>query len=312
MRTLVLALCCLVLSGAPARGAVWRPTPGHEQLALWPGAAPGSPAGPDRESFSAGDPKELIAGKPVGWITDVSRPTMTVYPAEGKNTGVAVIVFPGGGFQGLAIDLEGTEVCDWLAPKGVTCVVSKYRVPNTEHHWDKKLRRHDEPKVPAALQDAQRTISLVRARAAEWGVDPRKIGVLGFSAGGFLVARTSTEFERRAYAAVDAADEESCRPDFAVPVYPGHLWIDGKLNPKVRVPASAPPTFLLMAEDDAVDHVEQALVYYAALKKARIPVEMHLYAEGGHAFGLRPTARPITRWPALVETWLRAIGMIAG
>lgn len=297
-------------AGMPARAAGWKPASGYRQIPIWPGAAPDSAAGPDKESFSVDERGNLIGGKPVGWITEVSRPTMTVYPAKGKNSGVAVVVFPGGGFQGLAIDLEGTEVCDWLTPIGVTCVVSKYRVPDTEHHWDKKLKRSVEPKVPLALQDAQRTISLVRARAAEWGVDPRKIGVLGFSAGGFLVARTSTEFDRRAYEPVDAADEESCRPDFAVPIYPGHLWIDGKLNPKVRIPARTPPTFLLMAEDDEVDHVEQALVYYAGLKKAKIPVEMHLYAKGGHAFGLRPTNDPITRWPALAEAWLRTIGVL--
>lgn len=312
MPSLFLCFCLIAMTAdTPARGATWEPAPRYEQIPLWPGAAPDSPEGPDRESFAFDEKGKLIGGRPVGWITEVSRPTMTVYPAKGKNTGVAVIVFPGGGFQGLAIDLEGTEVCDWLAPKGVTCVVSKYRVPNTEHHWDEKLHRYAEPKVPLALQDAQRTISLVRSKAAEWGVDPKKIGVLGFSAGGFLVARTSTEFERRAYKPVDGADKESCRPDFAVPVYPGHLWIDGKLNPKFRVPPRTPPTFLLMAEDDRVDHVEQALVYYGALKKAGIPVEMHLYAKGGHAFGLRPTKDPITRWPALVETWLRTIGMVS-
>ncbi|TBR25347.1 alpha/beta hydrolase [bacterium] len=311
-KALLVVLCAAAAAGQPQeRGARWEPPAELRQVPIWPGAAPDSPAGPDRESFSSGEKDKPIAGKPVGWITEVSQPTMTVYPAKGKNTGAAVIVFPGGGFQGLAIDLEGTEVCDWLAPKGVTCVVLKYRVPNTEHHWDKKLRRYDEPKVPLALQDAQRAISLVRSRGAEWGIDPKKLGVLGFSAGGFLVARTSTEFERRAYAPVDAADKESCRPDFAVPVYPGHLWIDGRLNPKVRIPAGTPPTFLLMAEDDRVDHVEQALVYYEGLKKAKVPVEMHLYAAGGHAFGLRPTKDPITRWPALVEAWLRTIGMVS-
>jgi acetyl esterase/lipase len=304
-------LCSMTLAGPQARGAGWTPSAEYKQIPIWPGASPDSPTGPDREAFVVNDKEDLIAEKPIVWVTEVSRPTMTIYPAKGKNTGVAVVVFPGGGFQGLAIDLEGTEACDWLAPKGVTCVVSKYRVPNTEHHWDKKLHRYDEPKVPLALQDAQRTISLVRSRAAEWGIDPKKIGVLGFSAGGFLVARTSTEFERRTYKPIDAADKESCRPDFAVPIYPGHLWIDGKLNPKMRIPSRTPPTFLLMAQDDHVDHVEQALVYYEGLKKAKVPVEMHLYAAGGHAFGLRPTKDPITRWPALVETWLRTIGMIS-
>jgi acetyl esterase/lipase len=239
---------------------------------------------------------------------------MTVYPPKGKNTGVAVVVFPGGGYQGLAMDLEGTEVCDWLTSQGVSCVLLKYRVPRSGQYWDKKLRRHVEPKVPAALQDAQRTVSLVRSRAVEFGIDPRKIGVLGFSAGGHLAAQSSTEFARRAYRAVDAADKESCRPDFAVPIYPGHLWASDdssalKMNPKMRVPSDTPPTFLLQAEDDHVDGVEQALVYYRALQKGGLPVEMHLYAQGGHAFGLRPTRFPITNWPRLVEAWLRTIGM---
>jgi acetyl esterase/lipase len=170
--------------------------------------------------------------------------------------------------------------------------------------------------VPAALQDAQRTVSLVRSRAAEWGIDPRKIGVLGFSAGGHLAAQTSTAFERRAYRPVDATDKESCRPDFAVPIYPGHLWASDesselKLNPKMRVHPQTPPTFLLQAEDDHVDGVEQSLVYYRALQKAGVSVEMHLYAQGGHAFGLRPTKFSITAWPRLVEKWLGTIGMIS-
>ena len=164
-----------------------------------------------------------------------------------------------------------------------------------------------------ALEDAQRTVGLVRARAAEFPIDPHKIGVLGFSAGGHLVADISTHFDKRLYPAVDAADQVSCRPDFAVALYPGHLWISGggfALNPDVPVTSRTPPTFLLQAENDPVDSVNNSLVYYIALKKAGVPVEMHLYAEGKHAFGLRPTKFPISRWPELVETWLRTIGMI--
>lgn len=241
---------------------------------------------------------------------------MTVYPPKGKNTGVGVIVFPGGGFMGLAMDLEGTEVCDWLVSKGITCVLSKYRVPRGEDYYDAKLHRHVIPKALTAFEDAQRTISLVRARAAQWGIDPHKIGVLGFSAGGYLAAKTATEFARRSYKPVDEADKESCRPDFSVPIYPGHLWKpkDGsselRLNPRIHVTREVPPTFLLQAEDDHVDGVEQVLTYYAALKKAGVPVEMHLYAQGGHAFGLRPTDKPISRWPLLVEAWLKTIGML--
>ncbi len=308
----------LGLSLAPlaqrARATVWQPPAGLAQSPIWPGTAPDAPPEAAPESFTSDD---QVAGKPVGWITDVSRPTMTVYPPKGKNTGAAVIVFPGGGFMGLAIDLEGTEVCDWLTAKGVTCVVLKYRVPRSEDYWDKDLHRRVEPKIQTAFQDAQRTISLVRSRASEGGIDPKKIGVLGFSAGGYLAAKTATEFKQRAYRPVDDADKVSCRPDFSVPIYPGHLWrprgdsAELRLNPRIHVSSQTPPTFLLQAEDDHVDNVNQVLTYYIALKDAGVPVEMHLYAQGGHAFGLRPTKFQITGWPPLVETWLRTIEMIA-
>jgi acetyl esterase/lipase len=233
---------------------------------------------------------------------------MTVYPPKGRNTGAAVVVFPGGGYWVLAMDLEGTEVCDWLTSRGITCVLLKYRVPGDRLD----PRSGPYPDSPMALEDAQRTVGLVRHHAAEWKIDPQKIGVLGFSAGGHLVAAISTHFERRLYPAVDAADKESCRPDFAVALYPGHLWIDDdkfELNPDVPVTKQTPPTFLLQAEDDHVDGINQSLVYYIALKDAGVPVEMHLYARGGHAFGLRPTKFPISQWPVLVEKWLGTIGM---
>jgi len=262
---------------------------------------------------------------------------MTVYSPEGKNTGAAVVVFPGGGYEDLAIDLEGTEVCDWLTPKGITCVLLKYRVPG-EGLYPKSApypKSGPYPESPMALEDAQRTVGLVRLHASEWHIDPHKIGVLGFSAGGHLSAAMSTHFEKRLYPAVDAADKESCRPDFAVVIYPGHLSLaaaewDAKqgakkivarhqatadkhlgLNPDIPVTSQTSPTFLLQAEDDHVDNVNDSLAYYIALKKAGVPVEMHLYAQGGHAFGLRRTKFPITGWPQLVETWLGTIGMIS-
>jgi acetyl esterase/lipase len=155
-------------------------------------------------------------------------------------------------------------------------------------------------------------LGLVRYHSAGLHINPHKIGVIGFSAGGHMVAATSTHFDKRSYPAVDAADQESCRPDFAMACYPGHLW-DGEddlnLNPNVTVTTNTPPTFLLQAEDDHVDGVEQSLVYYIGLKNAGVPVEMHLYAQGGHAFGLRPSKFPITEWPQLVEKWLKTIGM---
>jgi len=245
---------------------------------------------------------------------------MTVYAPKGRNTGVAVVVFPGGGYQVLAMGLEGTEICDWLTSRGVTCVLLKYRVPNSGPTMRNGRRYY--PKVQTALQDAQRTLGLVRQHAAAWHVDPHKVGVIGFSAGGHLVAAVSTRFAQRTYRPVDAADALSCRPDFAIAAYPGHLWAhededratrkaeDLSLRPDIRVRADTPPTFLVQAENDDVDNVEQSLAYYVALQKAGVPTEMHLYAKGGHAFGLRATNLPIGRWPQLAEQWLQGIGML--
>ncbi|HEY6517080.1 MAG TPA: alpha/beta hydrolase [Steroidobacteraceae bacterium] len=238
----------------------------------------------------------------------MTRPTITVYAPRGKNTGAAVVVLPGGGFEGLAMDLEGTEACDWLTSIGITCVLLKYRVPSLPYDWRCNCRPHDLALPTQPLEDAQRAMGLVRWHARAWHIDPHKVGVLGFSAGGYLVAEISTHFARRLYPLVDAADKESARPDFAMAIYPGHLAThDGRLNPNVPVSRDTPPTFLVQAEDDYEDGVNQSLVYYMALAQARVPAEMHLYAHGGHAFGLRPTGNPITGWPRLAEAWLRTI-----
>ncbi|MFT3761872.1 MAG: alpha/beta hydrolase [Pseudoxanthomonas sp.] len=304
-------------ASAAARPATWQPPEGLQQVPIWPGAAPDALPNPKPESVGPGEGREW-------WprANDVSRPTMTVYPPEGRNTGVAVVVFPGGGYRFLAMDLEGTEICDWLASRGITCVLLKYRVPGSGPWWDVENKRRVYPKVQTALQDAQRALGLVRQHAAQWHVDPHRIGVIGFSAGGHLAAAASTHFAQRTYPPVDAADRLSCRPDFAIVVYPGHLWVhedDNRatrdethlgLRPDIRVRADTPPTFLLQAEDDHVDGVQQSLAYYVALQKAGVPVEMHLYAQGGHAFGLRPNGLPIAQWPRLVETWLETIGMV--
>ena len=313
VKPLIFALWIVfAFGGLSAQGDTWQPSPGHTQVPIWPGIVPDAQpvAGPENVAAV----KKLVAGRPWIWVSDVSRPTMTVYAPKGENTGVTVVVFPGGGFEGLAIDLEGTEVCDWLTSKGITCVLLKYRVPSLPYDWHCKCRPDDLAKSTPALEDAQRTVGLVRFRAAEWHIDPHKIGVLGFSAGGYLVAEISTDFERRLYAPVDAADKESCRPDFAVGIYPGHLWVGGDaygLNPNIPVTRQTPPTFLVQAEDDNVDGVNQSVAYYIALKNAGVPVEVHVYAHGGHAFGLRRTKLPITGWPQLVETWLRTIGMMS-
>ena len=302
-------LCLLFLCGwARADTPVWQPSAGHEQMPLWPGTPPGSNPVPGAEYMKTSE--KLIGGRPVVGVSNVSRPMLTVYAPTVQNTGAAVVVFPGGGFQGLAIDLEGTEVCDWLTAKGITCVLLKYRVPSAPYVWSCDCRPHNHALSMPSLQDAQRALRLVRAHAAAWHVDPYKVGVLGFSAGGFLVAETSTTFKRRLYAPIDAADNESSRPDFAIAIYPGHLATDDdRFNVNLPVTHDTPPTFLLQAEDDYVDGVNQSLVYYNALRKADVPAEMHIYPHGGHAFGLRPTAEPITRWPALVETWLGTIGV---
>jgi acetyl esterase/lipase len=279
--------------------------PGHVQVPIWPAAVPDArPV--SKPEISGPASKRLVAGKPWTFVAEVSRPTLTVYPPSGRNTGVAVVVFPGGGYNVLAIDLEGTEACDWVTSKGMTCVLLKYRVPCAKSGPYRNCL--------TALQDAQRTLSLVRHRAVEWHIDPHKIGVLGFSAGGHMAVALSTQFEQRLYAAVDAADAQCCRPDFAVVLYPGHLAVPAKdfaLNPDIVVTAQTPPTFLLHAQDDPIDPVENSLVYYSALRKAGVPAEMHVYVKGGHAFGLRGTESPISRWPDLLGAWLETIGMIS-
>jgi acetyl esterase/lipase len=332
MKSLVIAFCVVFsCRGMSAQKFLWQPSAGHTQVPIWPGAAPDPQpvAGPEYAETSGKDFHP--GGRPAVGVSNVTRPTMTVYSPKGKNTGAAVVVFPGGGYQILAIDLEGSEVCDWLTPKGITCVLLKYRVTNVGPY----PKSGPYPESPMALEDAQRTVGLVRFHAAEWYIDPHKIGVLGFSAGGHLSAAISTHFEKRLYPGVDAADKESCRPDFAVSVYPGHMSIaavewdakqgtkkfelpypateDGHLalNPDLRITRQTPPTFLLQAEDDHVDNVDDSLAYYVALRKVGVPVEMHLYAQGGHGFGLRRTKLPITGWPDLVETWLKTIGMIS-
>ncbi len=311
MKNFALFAFAVFVACASAQAAVWQPSPGHTQIPIWPEKKiPDAVPNPQPESLGAADWAKVV---------NVSTPTLTVYSPKGKNTGAAVVVFPGGGYEILAMDLEGTEICDWLVSRGITCVLSKYRVPHAGPYWDEKLGRVHPPHF-TALEDAQRTISLVRFHAAEWHIDPRKIGVIGFSAGGHIVASTSMRFAKRSYAPVDAADKQSCRPDFAIGIYPGHIHnehLSEKQNttfstePDIRVPANTPPTFLLMAEDDHVDGVEQALSYYVALKNAGVPTEMHLYAQGGHAFGLRPSKLPISEWPQLVEKWLHTIGVIA-
>jgi acetyl esterase/lipase len=318
----ILLICALALSSGMAAPAaappqevrttgVWQAPAGLEQVRIWPHGAPDM-AGVSQpaESVLTVQTPEAIGGSISQAVFDVTEPTMTIFPAKGRNTGAAIVVFPGGGFKAVVITSEGTEICNWIAAKGVTCILSKYRSPKGNHYWDTDCKCHITPKVPRALQDAQRTIRLVRSRAKALHIDPARIGVMGFSAGGYLVAQTSNMFAP-AYKPVDAIDALSSRPDFAIAMFPGHLCrAGGALDPAIHVTKRTPPTFLLQAWDDPVDEICNSIVYARALDAAGVPSEVHLFAKGGHAFNLRPLPHPVAMWPALVDAWLKEIGVL--
>jgi acetyl esterase/lipase len=271
-------------------------------IRLWPGAAPGDKGGLGEEKDTTKPSDNLIAGRPVIRLGDVSVPTITVYRAPSdRNTGTAVVVCPGGGYNILAMDLEGTEVCEWLNSIGVTGVLLKYRVP----------AREGGPRHAAPLQDAQRAMGIVRSHAKDWAIDPGRIGVLGFSAGGHLCAALSAAAGGRSYARVDDADDVSCSPDFQMLIYPGGLVPHGgdSLGPEVAVTSATPPTFLAMAQDDPV-RVENALAYALALQQAKVPMELHVYPTGGHGYGLRPAKDFVTTWPQRAADWMRSRGLL--
>ena len=270
---------------------------------LWPDKAPGETKeyGPERDMTKPDEGK--VAGKRLIRLGNVTVPTLTVYPAPAKiNTGTAVLVCPGGGYGILAMDLEGTEVCEWLNSIGVTGLLLKYRVP----------RRVGLEKHVAPLQDAQRAMGLAREHAKEWGIDPKRLGDLGFSAGGHLAAVLGSHFEERGYPAVDAADKQSCRPDFSLLIYPAYLTQDDHLDrlaPEFNITSNTPPAFSVISLDDPV-HCETAIYYTLALKNSKVPAELHVYPTGGHGYGLRRTAEPITGWTALAEGWMKGRGLL--
>ena len=312
---LSLALASTLSAAALAQKPAWQPAPGHATLKLWPNGAPGGPTAPGPEVDTTSPPNNnLIAGKPLIRLGNVNDPTLTLYAPKASNTGAAVVVFPGGGYRILAIDLEGTEVCEWLNRSGVNCILVKYRVPGAD---PKNASTGPHPKSSAALQDAQRALGLVRekarAHAAGWEhIDPNRIGVLGFSAGAHLAAALSTHYDKRLYDKIDTADEQSCRPDFAVIVYPGYL-ADEKHSMiddlDIHPTEKTPPSFIVQAEDDPV-HIENSTAYFLALKNAKVSAELHIYAEGGHGYGLRHTDLPVTGWPKLVDIWLHTIHIL--
>jgi acetyl esterase/lipase len=255
-------------------------------LLLWPGGNPEASkvVGAESVTTSVG-----AAGRSVVRVTNVSAPSLTVYaPAAGKSTAAAALVFPGGSYLRLSYTTEGTDICEWLNSIGMTCVLVKYRVPEDGHY----------PANVEDLEDAQQAMRITRAHAAEWGIDPQKVGVIGFSAGAHLAVAAST---------VDA------RPDFQMVIYPGWLTDPagaGRVDSVLAPTLSVPPTFLVQAENDYTAHVENVLIYFEALKNAKVPAELHVYTLGGHGFGMGAKELPISGWTGLAETWLKTIHVL--
>jgi acetyl esterase/lipase len=294
-----LAACFLALLSAQILLAA-QPT---QVLELWPGTAPGEkePLGEERDQTKPTD--NQVAGRPVIRIGSVTKPTLSFYTSKAASgAGPAVVVCPGGGYHILAMDLEGTEICEWLNSVGVHAVLLKYRVP----------KRAGLEKHAAALQDAQRAMGLVRLQAAKWGIDPARIGVLGFSAGGHLAAVASNQYSERSYPPVDEADRLSCRPDFTVLIYPAYLTVKDQQDavaPELPLTTNTPPTFIAMSQDDPV-RVETALYYAAGLRRAKVPFELHIYPSGGHGYGLRSSSQLVTTWPQRTADWMRSQGFL--
>ena len=276
---------------------------------IWPGKVPDESGdiGAERVRMSPKlDRKQVEVTEPTRLITDVTKPTITIYrPVMDKETGTAMLICPGGGYWDLYWQLEGEEVAAWLNSIGVTGIILKYRVP----------RRPDEPKGEPArrpLQDAQRAISLVRSKASQWGINPERIGIVGFSAGGHLAIATATSFDKRTYEPIDDVDKISCRPDFAIPVYSGYLKSTDKeeLAPGLRIPTGTPPVFLVHGGDDLISPPENSVLMYFALKRAGVPAELHIYAGTTHDFGVRTNDRPYSKWTASCADWLREGGFL--
>jgi acetyl esterase/lipase len=300
----ILALIlCLVVPGLAV--AAEKP----QVIELWPGKAPDEPGAIAAEKVVMSpklDRKQVEVTESTRMLTNVTKPTLTIYrPAKDKDTGAAVLICPGGGYWNLYWQLEGEEVADWLNSLGVTGILLKYRVP----------RRPDEPKGEPArrpLQDAQRAVRLVRSKAKEWGLDPKRIGMIGFSAGGHLAAATATSFDKRTYEPIDAIDKISCRPDFAILAYSGYLKAKDKeeLAPGLSVPAQTPPIFLVHGGDDIISSPEHSMVFYRALKQAGVPAELHIYAGAAHDFGVRSSDQPCSTWTRSCADWLKHQGFL--
>jgi acetyl esterase/lipase len=276
---------------------------------LWPGKVPdeSDAIGPERVVMSPVlDRKQVEVTESTRMLTGVSKPSITIYrPSGDRSNGTAVVICPGGGYWNLYWQLEGEEVARWLNSLGATGIILKYRVP----------RRPDEPKAEPArrpLQDAQRAVCLVRNRAKELGIDPHRIGIMGFSAGGHLAIATATGFERRTYDSIDDIDKISSRPDFAVLVYPGYLKAKDKdeLAPGLNIPQSTPPVFLAHGGADLISPPEHSVLMYLALRKANVPAELHVYAGAAHDFGVRHSDQPCSAWTDSCVAWLKHMGFL--
>ena len=275
---------------APRSGAT-------EPIKLWPGKAPGETKDIPAEKYL-----DKKGPNDVKRLANVSEPTITIYaPPKDKNTGAAVVVAPGGGYNILAIEHEGSDVCEWLNTLGVTAVLLKYRVPK---------RDAQSPDNLAMVQDAQRAITLVRGMSKELGIDPKKVGMLGFSAGGHLTVCTALA-KKRLYDNVDKSDEAfSHEPNFAILVYPAYLTDkEGKLKPEFEVTKGSPPMFFAHSSDDPVTS-EGSVAMYLALKRAGVPAELHLYATGGHGYGMKKIPHPCASWPDRAGDWMKARGLL--
>lgn len=297
----------------PVLADSWTPPKGLEQIPVWPEGAKVLSAGIQELS-----PEEVEKTK---FVTNVHVPTYTVFRPKDNNGGAALIVFPGGGHKVLAMGIEGTEICERFNEAGITCILVKYRVPYSGCYYDSKTYKNVTPPVPMALQDAQRVISTIRHDAEKYGINPRRIGVTGFSAGGNVTVLSSTRFGERSYEPVDEIDKVSCRPDFSIPVYPGHLTMEHKnktprhiaaqeLNTDIPITKDIPPTLVIHAEDDDVNPIHYSEVYVRELKKAGISVKFKRYRRGGHAFGVRKTGVDSDEWPEAVLRWMMGIGVI--
>lgn len=298
----------LALLVASVQADSWTPPKGLQQIPLWPKGS----AVLSRKMVKLDEPSDMV--------TNVSIPTYTFYKAKCERGGATLVIFPGGGHKVLAMDLEGTEVCDRFAKAGINCVLVKYRVPFSGCYYDDKQHKNVTPEVPMALQDAQRAISTVRFKAKELGINPNRIGVMGFSAGGNVVVLSSTRFNQRSYRPVDELDQTSCRPDFAVPCYPGHMVMTHKnktpwetahleLNTDIPMSKNIPPTFLVHAQDDPTDPYYYSEVYARELKKVGVPFRFKRYLHGGHAFGVRKTGVDSDSWPDDLLSWMVELGM---